>query len=119
MAFLHAVSLDGRPHVLRGLQPSEDRLDLAALSAHGHALADSLITMGRLMAWAQLRSSGRQGSAAADELIDFGRRGSGAGKWRDRLVALSQATAAQVDKDWAVYCQAFDQGGFDIANHAG
>ncbi|MFG6489063.1 DUF2252 domain-containing protein [Roseateles sp. BYS78W] len=119
MAFLHAVSLDGEPYVLRGLQPNEDRLDLADLSAHGHALADSLVTMGRLMAWAQLRSSGRQGSATADELIDFGRRGSGEGKWRDRLVALSRATAAQVDKDWAVYCQAFDQGAFDMADHAG
>ncbi|CAM3961123.1 DUF2252 domain-containing protein [Roseateles saccharophilus] len=117
MAFLHAVSLDGQPHVLRGLQANEDRLDLAALSEHGHALADSLVTMGRLMAWAQLRSSGRQGAATADELIDFGRRGGGEGKWRDRLVALSRATAEQAREDWVTYCRAFDQGAFDIVNH--
>lgn len=115
MAFLHAVRLDGQPYVLRGLQPSEDRLDLAALSKHGHALADSLGTMGRLMAWAQLRSAGRQGSATADELIDFGRRGAGDGKWRDRLVALARATAEQTRKDWAAYCRAYDQGGFRVA----
>lgn len=110
VAFLHAVRFDGRPFVLRGLQASEDRLNLSVLAIHGHAMADSLVTMGRLMAWAQLRSSGRQGSASADDLIDFGQRGAAPGKWRDRLVALSRETANQVVADWAVYREACDDG---------
>jgi uncharacterized protein (DUF2252 family) len=119
MAFLHAVQFDGMPCVLRELQPTEDRLDLADLASHPHALADSLVTMGRLMAWAQLRSSGRQGSAPADELIDFGRRGGGQGKWRDRLVALSRATADQVSQDWSVFCKACKDGAVDAGPHRG
>jgi len=112
-AFLHPVQFDGLPCVLRELQPREDRLDLAGLATRAHAVSDSVITMGRLLAWAHLRSAGRQGSAPADELIDFGRRGSGEGKWRDRLVALSQATAEQVRQDWSVFCKACDEGTVD------
>jgi uncharacterized protein (DUF2252 family) len=113
MALLQAVEFDGLPCVLRELQPSEDRLDLAGLAHHRPALAGSLATMGRLMAWAQLRSAGRQGSACADELIAFGRRGAAPGKWRDRLMALSQATAGQLREDWTVYRQACDDGAVD------
>ena len=68
--------------------------------------------MGRLVAWAQLRSAGRQGSATADELIDFGRRGRGPGKWRDRLVQASGDAAAQVREDAALFDQACDAGIF-------
>jgi uncharacterized protein (DUF2252 family) len=101
----------GQPYVLRALQPGEDRLDLASLShRHGGGLERSLQTMGRLIAWAQLRSSGREGSATADELIDFGRRGQGLGKWRDRLVALSRDCARQVRVDAAQFNQACEHG---------
>jgi uncharacterized protein (DUF2252 family) len=119
MAFLHAVRFGGQPFVLRGLQPSEDRLDLAALSSNRQGLADSLATMGRLVAWAQLRSSGREGSAPADELIDFGRRGRGEGKWRDQLVALSGAAAGQAREDWKLFCRAGDAGAFDLGRQNG
>lgn len=118
-ALLHPVQFDGLPCVLRELQPREDRLDLAELATRSNALAGSLATMGRLVAWAQLRSSGRQGSAPADELIDFGRRGSGKGKWRDRLVALSHETAGQVRRDWTVYCKACDAGVVDAGPRRG
>lgn len=114
MAFLHAVRFEGQPFVLRGLQPSEDRLDLARLSAHRRDGAESLATMGRLVAWAQLRSAGRQGSAAADELIDFGQRGRAEGKWRDRLLHAARATAEQTREDWAVYCHAFEHGALQV-----
>ncbi len=106
MAFLHPVVMGGRSYVLRGLQPAEDRvtLDQAALSDGG--LVNTLATMGRLVAWAQLRSSGRQGSATADELIDFGRRN----KWRRRLLELSEDCAAQCRKDSATFDTALDAG---------
>ncbi len=119
MAFLHPVQFDGQPFVLRGLQPNEDRLDLAALASDRRGLADSLATMGRLLAWAQLRSSGRDGSAPADELIDFGQRGRGEGKWRDRLMALSRAAAGQAREDWTLFCRASDGGAFNAGHHDG
>ncbi|MBV8036522.1 DUF2252 family protein [Roseateles sp.] len=118
MGFLHAVSWNGKPFVLRALQPSEDRVDLAALTQRGGpGLRHCLLTMGRLMAWAQLRSAGRQGSATADELVDFGRRGQAPGKWRDRLVHAALDTAVQVREDAAVFNQAFDDGAFSAIAH--
>lgn len=114
MAFLQPVALQGRPFILRGLQPSEDRLDLQSLAARPRDLAQALQTMGRLVAWAQLRSSGRQGSVNADELMDFGRRGAAPGKWRDRLIETSRAAADQVRDDWRIYRLALDQGALDV-----
>ena len=113
LGLLQPVNMGGKPFVLRALQPGEDRLDLGALTPHrGGGLHHSLATMSRLVAWAQLRSAGRQGSATADELIDFGRRGRGPGKWRDRLVQASSDAAAQVREDAALFNQACDAGIF-------
>lgn len=111
MGLVHPVLWHSRPFVLRALQPGEDRLDLGSLTHHrGGGLRHSLVTMGRLIAWAQLRSAGRDGSACADALIDYGRRGQGAGKWRDRLVQASRDAAKQVRKDAALFNQACDDG---------
>lgn len=112
---VHAVRWAGKPYVLRALQPSEDRLDLAALARQrGDGLRHSLATMGRLVAWAQLRAAGRQGSACADELIDFGQRGRGPGKWRDRLVEAAYAASRQVREDAALFNQACDDGAIPL-----
>lgn len=119
MAFLHAVRFEGQPFVLRGLQPSEDRLDLAGLARRPRDVAESLAAMGQLVAWAQLRSAGRQGSAAADELIDFGQRGRAEGKWRDRLLAVAREAAEQTRADWLAYTRACEQGAFDLTRHDG
>ncbi len=111
VGLLRPLSWAGRPYVLRALQPGEDRLDLAALAqGRDGGLRHSVTTMGHLIAWAQLRSAGRQGSATADEFIDFGRRGRGPGKWRDRLVQASRDLAAQVRADAALFNQACDNG---------
>lgn len=111
MGLVHAVKFGGKPFVLRALQPGEDRLDLAALARQrDDNLQHSLATMGRLIAWAQLRAAGRQGSAPADELIAFGQRGRGDGKWRDRLLRAATDAARQVREDAAVFNRACDDG---------
>jgi uncharacterized protein (DUF2252 family) len=79
-AFLTAIRIAGRSYTLRELQPEADKLDLKQIHAEagqlGMAELEQVIDrMGRLTAWAQLRSAGRQGSAIADELIDFGADG--------------------------------------------
>ena len=65
-------------------------------------------TMGQIVAWAQLRSAGRDGSAIADALIDFGSRK----KWKAPLLEAAQTCAAQVRKDAAVFDAAYDEGAF-------
>ena len=109
MAFLQPVLLGERPFVLRGMQPSEDRI---ALRPPGHTMADVeplIATMGMVVAWAHLRGAGRNGSAIADELIAFGQRR----KWKDQLLAAADGCAARTRKDAATFNAAFDEGAFD------
>jgi uncharacterized protein (DUF2252 family) len=108
VAFLEPVLLGGKPFVLRALQPAQDRIDLRRADA---AQLERLVgTMGQIVAWAQLRSAGRDGSATADELIDFGRRK----KWKSALLQAARDCAAQVGRDAAVFNAAFDDGAFEV-----
>ena len=109
MAFLQPVLVGERPYVLRGLQAAEDRI---TLDRSGRTMADLeqvIGAMGRIVAWAQLRSAGRGGSAIADELIDFG----GRKKWKEQLLDASRDCAAQIRKDAATFDIAWDEGAFD------
>lgn len=108
MAFLHPVVMDGKSFVLRALQPLEDRVPLARYRKDVDCLAGAVRVMGECVAWAQLRSSGRQGSAIADELIEF----AGSKKLRTRLLEVAAGMAEQVEADWRTYCAAYDDGTF-------
>jgi len=108
MAFLHAVRLGREPFILRGLQPTEDRVALDRLDRP--ALHDFVTSLGQCLAWAQLRSAGRQGAANADALIEFGQ----ARKWRQPLLTASREQAAAVEADWKTYGAAYDAGAFRL-----
>lgn len=107
-AFLHAVEFNKRSYVLRGLQPSEDRVALGNWNGKLPRLETVVNNMAELSAWAQLRSGGRQGSAIADELIEFG----SSNHWQMPLIELAVQCEAQVTTDWRAYCEACDRGGF-------
>ena len=111
MAFLHPVTLGDKSYVLRGLQPTEDRVALSRAEHSFAAIERTVADMGRMVAWGPLRSSGRQGSATADELIDFAR----GAKWRDKLLRASEDFAVRTVKDWEVFASAFDAGAFGPA----
>ena len=72
--FLHAVTLAGRPCTLKGLQASEDKVDISSWGKKLNRLAEVVSTMGCNLAWDQLRASGRGGAANADALIEFAQR---------------------------------------------
>jgi uncharacterized protein (DUF2252 family) len=65
-AFLTPVKIGGRSFTLRELQPSADKLDLAAIHPDAAALEAVVWSMGELTAWAQLRCAGRDGAATID-----------------------------------------------------
>ena len=110
MAFLQPVKMGGKPFILRALQPSEDRVSLDGSVSTLAEVKKVIQVMGEIVASAQLRSSGRQGSANADELIAFAQ-----GKqWMKPLLKLSQQCAKQVNDDWKTYCKAYDAGDFQI-----
>jgi uncharacterized protein (DUF2252 family) len=108
IAFLHPVMLDDNPFILRALQPAADRVALAGPRHTAWELNELATTLGRIAAWAQLRSSGRDGSAVADDLIEFARRR----KWKDRLLDASIDCAASVTKDAVAFNAAWDDGQF-------
>ena len=107
MAFLHPIVDGNSSYVLRDLQPSEDRVSLDVRRTGLGQVSGVIEEMGQLMAWAHLRSSGRQGSAIADALIDFG---TSAKSWRRDLLDAAHQCATQVESDWKAYCQAHDAG---------
>ena len=108
MAFLHAIEHRKASYVLRGLQPSEDRVALYEAGVGFAKIRAVVEEMGRIVAWGQLRSSGRQGSAIADELIAFG---STRKAWHDELIGAARRCAKLVRKDWAAFSAAYDAGG--------
>jgi uncharacterized protein (DUF2252 family) len=110
MALLQPVRFSEATYVLRELQPSEDRVTLDHSRQTVGELKIVVETMGRMLAWAQLRSAGRDGSAIADQLIDFGKRR----KWREKLLTASRDMAAQVRKDAAAFNAAYDSGAFKV-----
>jgi uncharacterized protein (DUF2252 family) len=107
-AFLHALGDGEGSYVLRALLPSEDRVTLDRTRASMDEFGTVVRIMATVMASAHLRSTGRDGSAITDALIDFGRRN----KWRSALLGIALACAEQAERDWDSYCEAFDDGAF-------
>src|SRR5262249_6962979 len=71
-AYLTAMSINGRPFVVRELQPVEDRIALDRLAQQPKRLTDTFDSMGEVAAHAQLRAAGRIGSSPPDSMIEFG-----------------------------------------------
>lgn len=110
-ACLHPLSHAGQGFVLRALLPSEDRLPFERFGTELEHIETAVSLLARCLARARLRSSGRQGSASADDLIDFAARK----KWHGQVAQAAAAMAVQVNADWAVYAAAYDAGQFQVA----
>ncbi|MGY4830456.1 DUF2252 domain-containing protein [Sphaerotilaceae bacterium SBD11-9] len=108
MALLHPVTMNGHSWVLRELQPTQDRVALDKLGRDGKNLEQLATALGRLIAWAQLRSAGRQGSASADELVEHGQRK----RWQAKLLEAARDCAKQVERDARSFNAAYDDGVF-------
>jgi uncharacterized protein (DUF2252 family) len=109
-ALLHAVTMERKGFILRELQPSEDRLTLADCGGRMIKLESVLRTMGKVAAWSQLRSTGRQGSAIGDDLIAFGgKRG-----WQEDVLEYALSYARQVTADWQEFKQAAAKGAIPL-----
>ena len=95
-ALLSAIESPGQSYVLRELQPSNDKIDPNTLRHRPKKLNDLIQTLGEIVAWGHLRSSGRQGSAIADELIAFAQEPT----WQTEILTYAQHYQAQVHRDY-------------------
>ncbi|MCX6068844.1 MAG: DUF2252 family protein, partial [Chloroflexi bacterium] len=84
----------------------QDRINLAKWDGKQRDLTDLIGTMAQLLAWGELRSAGRSGSAIADELIDFG----GKAALKASLLNYAAQYAKQVQKDYGLFISAYDDG---------
>lgn len=109
IAFLQPVQMGDAAYVLRGLQPSEDRISFTPSNLAVSELPALLVTMGKIVAWAHLRGAGRQGAAIVDELIKFAR----CKEWKIELLTMSRACAQQVRVDSTTFNDAYDRGAFN------
>jgi uncharacterized protein (DUF2252 family) len=108
-ALLHAVRIGHNSYILRELQPVEDRLAFDRARDQRRRLADALRVMAEVVAWGQLRSSGRDGSATADEWVEFGHSNA----WTRPLVDYTRYYADVVYSYWKEFAEAYDDGAFD------
>jgi uncharacterized protein (DUF2252 family) len=106
VGLLQPIKHGKKSFLLRTLSPLEDRINWQKAPSFEHVHArEVLITMARLSAWSQLRSCGREGSAIADELIEFG----AAKRWRQELVDLAHQMAQQATMDALQFKQAYKE----------
>lgn len=109
MALLQQVLIGENAYVLRGLQPSEDRITISAAKQSMAELKELLASMGKIVAWMHLRSCCRQGAAIADDLIAWGKKT----KWQKKLINMALTCAEQVRADSEAFNTAYDGGLFD------
>jgi len=98
-ALLAPVSFGRSSFVLRELQPVEDRLALAHWDGKLSRLRKVVVTMGETLAWAQLRSASREGSATLDDLIAFGRSHA----WRESVLEYARLYANKTVRNWGEF----------------
>ena len=104
---MRAVRLDGAAYKFQALRPDEDKLELARhWGAKPKRRRAALATMGEVVAWGQLRSGGRRGSATTDQAIAFAERTD----WRGPLIAYARAYAGSVERDWRAFRAAHREG---------
>jgi uncharacterized protein (DUF2252 family) len=100
-ALLEAINDGDKSYVLRELQPEQDTVILQAWNGKLGRLEKLIQTMAEVTAWDQLRSSGRQGSAIADELINFGQ----SSEWHHSILEYANHYSQKVNQDFQEFCQ--------------
>ena len=105
-AMLAAVNFERQPFVLKELQPSIDRLDLARWQRKPRRILQALQGMGRVTAWGHLRGCGRFGADSVETLAAF----VAAAGWRPEVERAAGTAARRVETAWRRYAADYDRG---------
>ncbi|MCU0550266.1 MAG: DUF2252 domain-containing protein [Leptolyngbya sp. Prado105] len=99
-ALLNVLTLSDQSYVLRELQPTADCVDLDKSHGKIKRLKKVISTMAEVTAWGQMRCTGRQKSAIADDLIAFAESAS---EWQDFVLDYARSYATQIERDYAEF----------------
>jgi uncharacterized protein (DUF2252 family) len=105
-ALLRAVYFKARPFVLKELQPSIDRLDLAQWRAKPRRILQAVEGMGHVTAWAHLRGCGHFGAASSESLQAF----VATKRWQATAERMADTAAQRTRRAWQIYSKDFDSG---------
>jgi uncharacterized protein (DUF2252 family) len=101
---LGSVGMGKRSYVIKELQPTADRVNLAALGGKSGPLNDVIRTMAGTTAWAHLRTCGRHEAGAVEALADFAARA----EWRKQIAHCAVAAKAMALQQWRNYSADYD-----------
>lgn len=107
-ALLAAIGIGERCYILRELQPTADKVNVAPLCGRLSRLEQLVTEIAKVVAWDQLHSGGHRGAASAIDLMAF----AGGRRWRDAVLSYARSYAARVDEDYRRFCSAYDSGAF-------
>jgi len=96
-ALLSSTLFKNDSYIIQEMQPEKDSIDFKLISNRYRDIYRVIDDMGLLTASAQLRSSGRQGSAIADKLVAFGT----SDKWHHGILSYAKGYVRTVKKDFA------------------
>ncbi len=105
-ALLSSSSFRNQPYIIQEMQPEKDSINLLLFKDQYEAMHCVVEDMAILTASAQVRSSGRQGSAIADELIAFGNDT----QWQDAVLEYAKQYAVKVGNDYNEFVEAYKKG---------
>ena len=101
-ALLGTAIFKNEPYVLQQMQPTDDKINFELIKDRYKDLGLVIDDMAKLTASTQLRSSGRQGSAIADELIAFAQ----IVQWQ-KILNYALKYSKSVNKDYEEFMSGF------------
>lgn len=110
-ALLASIDIEKTNYVLKELQPVADRIDYNMFKGKLKKLKTIIKDIASIYAWGNLRSTGRQGSAMADDLITFAQN---TGMVKKNLVHCASSYTKTIDAYHRSYCKAYDKGYFKL-----
>ncbi len=107
-ALLSHTVFEDEPYLIQEMQPVKDSINFGLIKDRYRDIYQVVYDMAVLTASAQLRSSGRQGSAIADELITFGNDDS----WQEGVLTYATRYAEKMEQYYKDYRKAWKQKAF-------
>lgn len=109
-ALLSHTNFRGDSYVMKEMQPNEDKIKFKLIQDQYRDVYQVIDDMAFLTASSHLRSSGRKGSAIADELIEFGTNQS----WHQSLIDYAHSYSKKALIDYDLFKQEFDAGTYQV-----
>lgn len=107
-ALLSTTIFQDEAYIIQEMQPTKDSIDFKLIKDRYRDIYQVIDDMAMLTASSQLRSSGRQSAAVADELIAFGENN----QWQDAILDYCIKYSRKVKAEYKSFLAAYKKGDF-------